>query len=136
MRSHHDKVHTTLIRLLGIRPEPEPLHYAVPSLRTVPTARRTQALRYGDAEGGVVGRQLGQVLIGVDVKGDEGRTEDGVGGGFDDAYVHGPRVRDGDDGGHGDGLAGAELLEGAGWLVLKGGAAAKEGVAWERKGLY
>lgn len=99
-----DKVNTALIRLLRIRAEPEPLQ---------DTLARDGALssdggvgRDGDVEVCVVGRELGEVLVGVAVEDDERLAEDLVGGRLDDGDVAGPLVRDGQDGAEVDDLAG------------------------------
>lgn len=108
----HDEVNARLVRLLRVGPEPEPLQDALARLGAL---ARGEVGGHGDAEGGVVGRQRGEVLVGVDVahavEGDERVPDDSVGGRVDDARVHRSTVRDRQDRLHVDDLARRELLD-------------------------
>lgn len=68
-------------------------------------------LGHGDGEGGVVGRELGELLVGVAVKEDEGLADGLVGLCVDNGDVAGSLVGDGDSSLHLDHLAGLEGLQ-------------------------
>lgn len=92
---------------MSVCAEPEPLQH---TLTRDGALVRGEVCGHGDAEVGVVGRQLCEVLVGVGGKRDEGLADDCVGGRVDDARVHRALVRDGNDRLHIDHLARSELL--------------------------
>ena len=127
---NHDEINTRLVRLLGVRPEPEPLQHA---LARDGALGRGEVRGHGDAEVGVVVGQLGEALVGVDVERDEGLPDDGVGRRVDDARVHRPRVRDRQERLHFHHLARRELLHLL-RVVLEDRAPAEAQVAWGLSG--
>ena len=94
-RRRKHEINTALISLLRISPQPPPLQNTIPGRTTsVHNLLSRISGRERNSKSGIIGRKLGEFLVGVRVEEQQDAADNGVRGCLDDGHVGGSLVRD------------------------------------------